>query len=293
MSAGWIKIYRSITESCTRRGYGAETLGVMVWLLLNAKYEPTFHPKFGAIKPGEMVIKKPVLSREMGITESRLRAILMRLERDGFIIVDGCVKSGTKIGIVNYSQYQDTQDKPQKQPLTESTTCDNNSPITNRKTTDKPAILKEEINKERKEEIIYKEEKERKATEVLHSQNTPRHASEITFDYDNRCEFGGDGLEEAKRVWSESYPGLDIEGQLQQARAWLFANSAPAKRKRNIKAFLCRWMAKAQEIKDRRDGWRGASDSVKTASQRQRDWANGRFSGDYSEVRDDPEFSKL
>ena len=47
----------------------------------------------------------------------------------------------------------------------------------------------------------------------------------------------------------------------------------------------------AQEIQERRDAWHGAK--PQTITDKQKEWASGKFSGDYSEVKDDEEFSKL
>ena len=339
MKSGWIKIYRSIQESCSRRGYGADTLGVMVWLLVSANYAPTENPHGGTIQPGELIINMHKSARELDVSFWRFYAIIQKLSEDGFISVKTATRAGVKIAIKKFMDYQgnSTNNKTNNYPFTESTTYEdstnnnannskkntknannstnnktNNYPSTesttyedstnnnaNNSTNNNGASLKE-INKEINinTDIV---------PEVLPPQNTPGPASEfvlesepskpkkpeITFDYDHGCQFGGSGLEAAKQLWSEAYPGLDIEGQLQQARAWLFANSSPAKRKKDIKAFLCRWMKKAQEIQDKRDAWKGASGKAKSISEKQKEWATGKFTGDYGAPEKDDEYLNL
>ena len=302
MKSGWIKIYRSIQESCSRRGYGADTLGVMVWLLVSANYAPTENPHGGTIQPGELIINMHKSARELDVSFWRFYAIIQKLSEDGFISVKTATRAGVKIAIKKFMDYQgnSTNNKTNNYPFTESTTYeDSTNNNANNSTNNNGASLKE-INKEINinTDIV---------PEVLPPQNTPGPASEfvlesepskpkkpeITFDYDHGCQFGGSGLEAAKQLWSEAYPGLDIEGQLQQARAWLFANSSPAKRKKDIKAFLCRWMKKAQEIQDKRDAWKGASGKAKSISEKQKEWATGKFTGDYGAPEKDDEYLNL
>jgi hypothetical protein len=65
----------------------------------------------------------------------------------------------------------------------------------------------------------------------------------IAFDYATGILAGV--TEEDKSAWGVAYPALDIESQVARAVEWLKAN--PTKRKKNVRSYLVRWFAKAQE----------------------------------------------
>jgi len=48
--------------------------------------------------------------------------------------------------------------------------------------------------------------------------------------------------------FDETYPGIDLETELGKAELWLDAN--PARRKKNLKAFLVNWLGRAQQAVD-------------------------------------------
>lgn len=46
-------------------------------------------------------------------------------------------------------------------------------------------------------------------------------------------------------LWKQAYPAVDVKNEILRAGCWLDAN--PAKRKKNYKAFLMKWLARSQE----------------------------------------------
>jgi hypothetical protein len=63
------------------------------------------------------------------------------------------------------------------------------------------------------------------------------------FDYDNNVIQNIN--ENDLKKWKEAFPAVDIDLDIKRAEVWLKAN--PAKRKKNIDAFLTRWFSKSQE----------------------------------------------
>ena len=66
----------------------------------------------------------------------------------------------------------------------------------------------------------------------------------MKFGY--KSDFKFTGIDKADiEEWESIYPGVCFITELPKAGQWLKAN--PAKRKKNIYAFLCRWFDKTQE----------------------------------------------
>lgn len=64
----------------------------------------------------------------------------------------------------------------------------------------------------------------------------------IAFD----AEVGWVGITETDReTWRCAYPAVDLDGELQKARAWVFAH--PANRKSNWRKFLNGWLNRSQD----------------------------------------------
>jgi len=66
----------------------------------------------------------------------------------------------------------------------------------------------------------------------------------MKFGYDSDFSFSGI-TEDDVTEWETLYPSVVIQLELGKAGQWLKAN--PAKRKKNIYGFLCRWLEKTQE----------------------------------------------
>jgi hypothetical protein len=56
-----------------------------------------------------------------------------------------------------------------------------------------------------------------------------------------------DVTEEMIKEWVESFPGLDVLGQLKRARQWCVDNPTKRKTARGARAFLGRWLGKAND----------------------------------------------
>lgn len=51
-------------------------------------------------------------------------------------------------------------------------------------------------------------------------------------------------IEQNKSIWQEAYPGIDIEGEIKKAKAWLLSN--PKKAKSDFRRFINNWLIKAK-----------------------------------------------
>lgn len=75
------------------------------------------------------------------------------------------------------------------------------------------------------------------------SPNKTGKPEKMFFDYENYVI--QNVSEKDLEKWKEAYPAVDIDLEIKRAEIWLKAN--PAKRKKNIDAFLTRWFSKSQE----------------------------------------------
>lgn len=75
------------------------------------------------------------------------------------------------------------------------------------------------------------------------SPNKKGKTDKMFFDYDNNVIQNIN--ENDLKKWKEAFPAVDIDLDIKRAEVWLKAN--PAKRKKNIDAFLTRWFSKSQE----------------------------------------------
>jgi hypothetical protein len=111
----------------------------------------------------------------------------------------------------------------------------------------------------------------------------------ITFDYDGDMNFHGDQLPHFVEVWKQSFPAIDVVKEIGKARAWLSALSVP-KRKKDIRAFLSRWLGKAQEQYDRQISMQGGGRMSPAEYAREKKLARDQEAGlvvskDYSSVK--------
>ena len=83
--------------------------------------------------------------------------------------------------------------------------------------------------------------------EHLHLERSTAGGERITFDRAVGRFVGIDGQLE---TWTQTYPDIDVAGEIRKAAAWAAAN--PSKGKRNWQRFLVNWMARAG--KDLRNG---------------------------------------
>lgn len=104
---GWVKIWRGMMASCTRRRFGLELCGAMVWLILEAAYQRADDPLFGRLEPGDVPVSLRRLEAEWHLSLRQVRLVVETLVASGFM---SCLRVlrrwGTVYRIANYAKYQ-------------------------------------------------------------------------------------------------------------------------------------------------------------------------------------------
>lgn len=107
--------------------------------------------------------------------------------------------------------------------------------------------MKPKQNKNKKENILNSSDTIVSTEFSLEQENpcSPGNANrKIFFDYEGDCTIHG--IDQATYAfWSEMYPALDLQDELNKAGSWLDANRK--NRKSDIKKFLVNWLNRAQD----------------------------------------------
>ena len=92
-TSGYIKIPRSInTLPLTART-------LLYYLCTEAEYSLTTHPDVGELLPGQLVVSRSKMVKEVGLSAQQIRTALITLQRGGYIVVDSC-ETCTRISVV-------------------------------------------------------------------------------------------------------------------------------------------------------------------------------------------------
>ena len=145
---GWIKLHRNLLN--WQWYQNAEMLHLLIHLLLKANHADGKWQDI-EIKRGQLFVGRETLSKETGISESKIRTNLRRLEKSGFITRESSNK-GTLITICNYDYYQGSKDDNIRQIHQQIA---NNSPSNNRQlTTNNNNKKKDKFKKEYNKEVF-------------------------------------------------------------------------------------------------------------------------------------------
>jgi len=120
---GWIKLYRQMTEWGWYKD--TNTKVVFLHLLLMASYEEHEY-KGHTIKPGQVIIGRKKLAKDLGLTEMQIRTSLVHLNLTNEITI----KTTNKFSIVtieNWAKYQGGVDESNQQNNQQ-----NNQQVTNK-----------------------------------------------------------------------------------------------------------------------------------------------------------------
>lgn len=128
MHRGYIKIWRKLEDSGLLQMHSTFTL--FVYMLMQANHKPI---KYGmeTVDRGQFITGRHKLSEAIGLSEQKLRTCVDKLHILGMITSKPTNKY-TLYTIVNYGQYQDTEDVTNQQINQQLT---NNQPTTNQQLT--------------------------------------------------------------------------------------------------------------------------------------------------------------
>lgn len=150
---GWVKIHRKTLENpiiCKDSDY----LSAWIYLLLNATHKELpaiFKGKKITLKPGQLLTGRKTIARELKLSESKVKRILIDFENDQQIERQRS-NLNSLITIVNWNKYQEN-DRPIGQPTTSQRPA-NDQPMTTNKN------VNNEINNILNNNILCSEEKE-------------------------------------------------------------------------------------------------------------------------------------
>ena len=223
--AGYIRLPRSLLTDPRFRDIAPAWQVVfltMIRLAVWKKTEFNDHGKIITLEPGQLCYPIRRLAIECGKKTSRNqveRAIVYFCFYD-FSRQD----AGHRTSILTIT-HKDTYDLLLK---TSETTCETR------------ARQERDINEE------YKEVKDIKKKKVAANDSADRSrptAASINFSFEFRK---WENIQPADlEGWKQAYPAVDIEAELLRMAEWLLAN--PANRKNNYRAFIVRWLTKAQD----------------------------------------------
>ena len=131
MGEGWLKIYRKLTEW---EWYNhSEMVHLFIHLLIKAS--PTDKTWQGrVVKRGQVVISRPKISAETGISERTIRTCLARLVASGEIVIETTNRFSI-VTICKYGDYQQVEkqnDQPNDQPSDQQSDQPNDHIIRNK-----------------------------------------------------------------------------------------------------------------------------------------------------------------
>jgi len=115
---GWVKLYRKILESDMYQNLNSKQKVIMLTCLLLASHRENkweYKGEIYTVKPGQFVTSLESLSKQCGndISVRNVRTALSKLETWGFL-TQQTTKAGRLITIVNWHNYQDSEEKTDK-----------------------------------------------------------------------------------------------------------------------------------------------------------------------------------
>lgn len=115
---GYVQLHRQILDSRTY-SRGIEYLGVMSWLILNARWQDGFY-QGREVKRGQLAVTLKELSFSFKCSIQHVRTLLKNIQSDGVITIQPTSKY-LLLTVVNYNIYQYSIDAVNTQINTEST----------------------------------------------------------------------------------------------------------------------------------------------------------------------------
>lgn len=144
MREHWLKLHRKTLDNPIVMKDG-DHLAIWVWLLCEATYSPhdrTFGKERITLQPGQLITGREQIAKELKINQSKVQRVLKLFENE-HQIEQRTTRYGRLISIVNWSEYQDSEQHNEQQ-------------VNNKRTTSEQQVnATEEGKKGRKKENIY------------------------------------------------------------------------------------------------------------------------------------------
>lgn len=226
MEQGYVKLWRKCLDSGLLKNPAAWQL--FGYLLLKATYRAHRQLVGGMVfdlKPGDVIFGRAKAAEELGVGEQSIRTALKLLEKLE-IVTSRATNKCTVISFVNWHRYQDEQPAPNQQ-------------ANQHLTTNKNERKKEEI----KTDTSYLAQSSAgvsSAPEPANEQERPIAMIPLAdgTDFPVPASLAGE--------YAAAYPGVDVQRELAQARAWCLSNPRQRKTKNGIRRFLNSWLDRAQ-----------------------------------------------
>lgn len=123
---GWIKVYRKISAKAY---YSKDSEKVHLWVHLlikanHSEYEEMLGGNPIVCKPGQFTTGRKQLSKETGISESKIERILTYFEKIEQQIEQQKTNTNRLISIINWKDYQQTEQQIEQRPNNDRTTTE-------------------------------------------------------------------------------------------------------------------------------------------------------------------------
>lgn len=223
-------MYRSITDSQVFNN--PDLLRVWVWCLTKAThcdYQQVVGMQIVELKKGQFVYGRKQASKELGISESKFRNLMIMLEKLGNITRKPTNKF-TIATVVNWEVYQDDEQLINQQNHQQG--------------------HRQEVLQENQTNATNKNIKNIKNNKNIKKDSTQPKAladvpSIITIITNTGDEFPI--VQKDVDLWKSCYPNVDVLQELRKMKAWSYNNPTRRKTKSGMKRFINNWLSKEQD----------------------------------------------
>ena len=237
MEQGYVKLWRKCLDSGLLKNPTAWQL--FGYLLLKATHRAHRQLVGGMVfdlQPGDVIFGRSKAADDLCVGEQSIRTALKLLEKLE-IVTSKSTNKCTVISFVNWDRYQEEQPAPNQQTNQHLTS---NQPAPNQHLTTNKNERKKENIKTDTSYLAQSDAGASSAPEPADEQEPPVAMIPLA-----------DGSEfpvpaSLASEYAAAYPGVDVAGELAQARAWCLSNPRKRKTKNGIRRFLNSWLDRAQ-----------------------------------------------
>ena len=221
---GYVKVWRKILDNPIVMK-DADHFAVWCWLILEATHaeiDKVFKGKRITLKPGQLITSRQTIATTLKINESKVERILKTLKIEQQIEQQADSRCRL-VTLVSWDRFQFIEQQNGQQVDSNRTAIEHT----------------QECKNERMEES--KDISESKDSSCPERKIPP--APKVGFDQDAH-KFTNLDMKIVD-LWQETFPAIDVIGEMKKAVAWLLAN--PKNRKSNYQKFLVSWFSRAQD----------------------------------------------
>lgn len=237
MEQGYVKLWRKCLDSGLLKNPTAWQL--FGYLLLKATHRAHRQLVGGMVfdlQPGDVIFGRSKAADDLCVGEQSIRTALKLLEKLE-IVTSKPTNKCTVISFVNWHIYQDEQPSPNQQTNQHLT---RNQPAPNQHLTTNKNERKKEKKKTDTSYLAQSDAGASSALEPANEQERPIAMIPLAdgTDFPVPASLAGE--------YAAAYPGVDVQRELAQARAWCLSNPRQRKTKNGIRRFLNSWLDRAQ-----------------------------------------------